>query len=101
MMRRAGLWDDRRYLSELEGSLEYVENSPGARLMSAVDASLAAPFIDSAVHRQQTNLSNTSITYYIKGELHRCCDGSRRFVGERTVAGRWTTSSGRCTTSCT
>jgi predicted metalloprotease with PDZ domain len=30
---------------------------------------LAAPFIDSAVHRQQTNLSNTSITYYIKGEL--------------------------------
>ena len=69
MMRRAGLWDDRRYLSELEGSLEYVENSPGVQLMSAVDASLAAPFIDSAVHRQQTNLSNTSVTYYIKGEL--------------------------------
>ena len=56
-------------LSELEGSLEYVENSPGYTLMSAVDASLAAPFIDSAVHRQQTNLSNTSVTYYIKGEL--------------------------------
>ena len=69
MMRRAGLWDDRRYLSELEGSLEYVENSPGVQLMSAVEASLAAPFIDSAVHRQQTNLSNTSVTYYIKGEL--------------------------------
>ena len=41
----------------------------GRSLMSAVDASLAAPFIDSAVHRQQTNLSNTSVTYYIKGEL--------------------------------
>ena len=37
--------------------------------MSAVDASLAAPFIDSAVHRQETNLNNTSITYYLKGEL--------------------------------
>jgi predicted metalloprotease with PDZ domain len=37
--------------------------------MSAVDASLAAPFIDSTVHRQQTNLSNTSITYYLKGEV--------------------------------
>ena len=69
MMRRAGLWDDSRYLSALSGTIEYVENSPGARLMSAVDASLAAPFIDSAAHRQQTNLSNTSVTYYLKGEL--------------------------------
>jgi predicted metalloprotease with PDZ domain len=68
MMRRAGLWEDSRYLSELQRTIEYVENSPGTRLMSAVDASLAAPFIDSAVHRQQTNLSNTSITYYLKGE---------------------------------
>jgi len=69
MMRRSGLWDDSRYLSELEESLDFVENSPGTRLMSAVDASLAAPFIDSAAHRQETNLSNTSITYYLKGEL--------------------------------
>jgi predicted metalloprotease with PDZ domain len=69
MMRRAGLWDDARYFSALSETTQYVENSPGTRLMSAVDASLAAPFIDSAVHRQQTNLSNTSITYYLKGEL--------------------------------
>src|SRR4029453_3976859 len=69
MMRRAGLWNDSRYLSELNGSLDYVENSPGTRLMSAVDASLAAPFIDSAVHLQETNLANTSLPYYLKGEL--------------------------------
>jgi predicted metalloprotease with PDZ domain len=69
MMRRAGLWSDARYFGELKDSLEYVENSPGSRLMSAVDASLAAPFIDSAVHRQQTNLANSSMTYYLKGEL--------------------------------
>jgi predicted metalloprotease with PDZ domain len=69
MMRRAGLWNDARYLSEVNSSLDFVENSPGTRLMSAVDASLAAPFIDGGVHRQQTNLSNTSITYYLKGEL--------------------------------
>jgi predicted metalloprotease with PDZ domain len=68
-MRRAGLWDEARYLSALSGTMQYVENNPGTRLMSAVDASLAAPFIDSAVHRQQTNLTNTSITYYLKGEL--------------------------------
>ena len=69
MMRRSGIWGDADYLRSLGRSVEYVENSPGSRLMSAVDASLAAPFIDSAVHRQQTNLSNTSMTYYIKGEL--------------------------------
>jgi predicted metalloprotease with PDZ domain len=69
MMRRAGLWDDTRYLMNLGESVQFVENSPGSRLMSAVDASLAAPFIDAAVHRQQTNLSNTSITYYLKGEV--------------------------------
>jgi len=69
MMRRAGLWNDNRYYSELAGSIQFVENSPGSRLMSAVEASLAATFIDSAVHRQQTNLSNTSITYYLKGEI--------------------------------
>ena len=30
---------------------------------------MAAPFIDSALHRQRTNLSNTSLSYYLKGEL--------------------------------
>jgi predicted metalloprotease with PDZ domain len=69
MMRRADLWNDRRFYRNLEESLEYVENSPGVRLMSAVDASLAAPFIDGSVHRQRTNLANTSVSYYLKGEL--------------------------------
>jgi predicted metalloprotease with PDZ domain len=69
MMRRAGLWDEAGYLRNLDDSLNYVENAPGTRLMSAVDSSLAAPFIDSAVHKQQTNLANTSMTYYLKGEL--------------------------------
>ncbi len=30
---------------------------------------MAAPFIDAALHRQRTNLSNTSLSYYLKGEL--------------------------------
>jgi len=30
---------------------------------------MAAPFIDSAVQRQRTNLPNTSLSYYLKGEL--------------------------------
>src|SRR2546429_9984396 len=37
--------------------------------MSAEESSLSAPFIDDAPHAQQTNLANTSISYYPKGEI--------------------------------
>jgi len=37
--------------------------------MTAEETSLAAPLIDDAVHAQQTNLANTSISYYPKGEV--------------------------------
>ena len=37
--------------------------------MSAEESSLSAPFIDDAPHAQLTNLENTSISYYPKGEL--------------------------------
>ena len=69
MLRRAGLWSDSELLNDIEGTIDDVENAPGNKLMSAVDASLAAPFIDGAAHRQRTNLDNTSVSYYTKGEL--------------------------------
>jgi predicted metalloprotease with PDZ domain len=37
--------------------------------MSAEDSSLSAPYIDDAPHAQETNLSNTSVSYYPKGEI--------------------------------
>ncbi|HVS80479.1 MAG TPA: PDZ domain-containing protein, partial [Pyrinomonadaceae bacterium] len=69
MQRRAGLWDDAKLFSTLGAQITEVENSPGSRLMSAEESSLSAPFIDDAVHAQQTNLTNTSISYYPKGEM--------------------------------
>jgi predicted metalloprotease with PDZ domain len=69
MQRRAGLWDDAKLLSTLGAQITEVENAPGSRLMSAEEASLSAPFIDDAPHAQQTNLANTSISYYPKGEV--------------------------------
>ena len=69
MQRRAGLWDDAKLLSTLGQQISEVENSPGSRLMSAEESSLSAPFIDDAPHAQQTNLANTSISYYPKGEV--------------------------------
>jgi predicted metalloprotease with PDZ domain len=69
MQRRAGLWNDARLLTTLAQQITEVENAPGSRLMSAEESSLSAPFIDDAPHAQQTNLANTSISYYPKGEV--------------------------------
>jgi predicted metalloprotease with PDZ domain len=69
MLRRAGLWDDKRLFDALTGQISEVDNSPGSKLMSAEESSLSAPFIDDAPHAQQTNLDNASISYYPKGEI--------------------------------
>lgn len=69
MRRRAGLWDDTALLRRESQTITQIENAPGTRLMSAEDSSLAAPFIDGAPHEQKTNLDNTAISYYPKGEL--------------------------------
>ncbi len=69
MMRRAGLWDDTALLRRESETITGIENAPGSHLMSAEDSSLSAPFLDDAPHSQRTNLENTSISYYSKGEL--------------------------------
>jgi len=69
MQRRAGLWNDAKFWSTESDQITEVENSPGSRLMSAEESSLSAPFIDDAPHAQQTNLANTAISYYPKGEV--------------------------------
>ncbi len=69
MQRRAGLWNDAKLWSTLVQQIRVVENAPGSRLMSAEESSLSAPFIDDAPHAQHTNLANTSISYYPKGEI--------------------------------
>jgi predicted metalloprotease with PDZ domain len=69
MQRRARIWTDARLWHTLSRIIGDVENAPGSRLMSAEDSSLSAPFIDGAPHAQRTNLSNTSVSYYYKGEV--------------------------------
>lgn len=69
MLRRAGIWDDAAVLRNLGGTIRGIENAPGSKLMSAEDASMAAVFMDAAIHRQRTNLQNITVSYYTKGEL--------------------------------
>jgi len=66
---RAGFEDSAEFLGSLSETISTIENSPASKLMSAEASSMAAPFIDAALHRQRTNLSNTSLSYYLKGEL--------------------------------
>ncbi len=68
MQRRAGIWNDAKLFSAISEQIGDIENSPGSKLMSTEESSLVAPFIDDATHAQQTNLSNTAISYYPKGE---------------------------------
>ncbi|HKO43866.1 MAG TPA: PDZ domain-containing protein [Pyrinomonadaceae bacterium] len=69
MMHRAGIWDATQFLRRQSQTITGIENAPGTALMSAEASSQAAPFIDDAPHAQQTNLHNTAISYYPKGEL--------------------------------
>ncbi|MDQ6652056.1 MAG: PDZ domain-containing protein [Acidobacteriota bacterium] len=69
MLRRAGVWDDTRLLRRESETITGIENAPGSHLMSAEDSSLSAPFLDDAPHAQRTNIANSSISYYPKGEL--------------------------------
>ncbi|MET0650541.1 MAG: hypothetical protein ABW208_28360 [Pyrinomonadaceae bacterium] len=66
--RRSGLWEDEQLFGAYAGAIGGIENQPGVRLTSAVEASLLAPFIDRASHDQRTNVANTLVSYYPKGE---------------------------------
>jgi predicted metalloprotease with PDZ domain len=69
MLRRAGIWDDREFLRRAADTIRGIESAQGSHLMSAEESSLSAPFLDDAPHAQLTNLRNTAISYYPKGEL--------------------------------
>ena len=69
MLRRAGIWTDKKFLDREAQTIARIESAQGSKLMSAEESSLSAPFLDDAAHVQLTNLNNTSISYYPKGEL--------------------------------
>ena len=69
MLRRSGIWDDKKFLDRQAQTIRGIESAQGSRLMSAEESSMSAPFTDDAAHVQVTNLHNTSISYYPKGQL--------------------------------
>ena len=69
MMRRAKIWSEESFLQRESQTVTGIENAAGSRLTSADESSLSASYIDDAPHAQRTDLGNTAISYYPKGEL--------------------------------
>ncbi|HEX3557983.1 MAG TPA: hypothetical protein VHU19_02190 [Pyrinomonadaceae bacterium] len=67
-LRRAGIWSDQDLFKSYAATIGGIETAPGSKLTSAVESSLLAPFIDRGSSDQRTNLSNTVVSYYPKGE---------------------------------
>ncbi len=67
MMKRAGLTTLRAFARDVGDAIEKVATSPGRQLRSAVEMSRLAPFVDSFASVDQTNFSNTFISYYTWG----------------------------------
>ena len=66
-MKRAGLTTLRAFTREMGDVIEKITTSPARQIRSAVEMSRMAPFVDSAASIDQTNFSNTYISYYTWG----------------------------------
>ncbi len=66
---RSGVWGEREFLDRTAGEVRALREAPGRKLMSAESSSFHAWFYDRSPQMQETNLANTTISYYNKGAL--------------------------------
>ncbi|MFD2514397.1 M61 family metallopeptidase [Pontibacter locisalis] len=68
-MARTGIFDLKKYASDLAGDLNYVLLSPGREYHSLREMSMQAPFVDAARSVDPVNRHNTFISYYTYGSM--------------------------------
>jgi predicted metalloprotease with PDZ domain len=66
---RAGLYTQEDYIKGLEGTFNYVWNSPGRNFFNPIEMSYQAPFVDAARSVDEVNRGNTFISYYSYGSV--------------------------------
>ncbi len=66
LIRRAGLVDARSYLKHLASEIARLEETPGREVQSLEDASFDAWI---KLYRPDENSSNSTVSYYLKGEV--------------------------------
>ncbi|MFV1884668.1 MAG: M61 family metallopeptidase [Balneola sp.] len=69
MMARAGVRTPEEYIEGLDGTLNYVINSPGRQFFNPIEMSYRAPFVDAATSIDPTNNNNIFVSYYSYGSV--------------------------------
>ncbi len=67
-LKRAGLWSQDRFTSDMARAITTVLTAPGREVRSPVEMSRMAPFIDSAAAIDAMNTPNNYISYYTYGQ---------------------------------
>ncbi len=66
---RAGLLTPENYVNGLNGTFNYVWNSPARQFYNPIEMSYQAPFVDAATSVDPVNRENTFISYYSYGSV--------------------------------
>jgi predicted metalloprotease with PDZ domain len=69
ILRRAGILTPDEYVAGLNGTFNYVWNSPARKYFNPVEMSYQAPFVDAATSVDPVNRENTFISYYSYGSV--------------------------------
>jgi predicted metalloprotease with PDZ domain len=68
-LARSGVWSRSQYYDQLAEEIQVLENRPGRKIMSLEQSSWDTWLFLAAPRSQTTNLDNTTISYYNKGEV--------------------------------
>jgi predicted metalloprotease with PDZ domain len=68
VMRRAGLYTDADFATEMGSAIDRILTAPGRQVRSAVEVSQHAAFWDAAASIDPTNFDNTFVSYYTWGQ---------------------------------
>lgn len=66
---RAGVLSPKEYIEGLNGTFNYVWNSPARDYFNPIEMSYQAPFVDAATSVDPVNRENTFISYYSYGSI--------------------------------
>ncbi|PCJ94843.1 MAG: peptidase M61 [Flavobacteriaceae bacterium] len=69
ILKRSGLISEEEYVKGLQGTFNYVWNSPGRDFFNPIEMSYQAPFVDAATAVDEVNRRNTFISYYSYGSM--------------------------------
>src|SRR5690606_36859331 len=68
-LSRAGIIEHQEHVKRLNGTFNYVWNSPARDIYNPIEMSYQAPFVDAATAVEEIDRGNTVISYYSYGSM--------------------------------